>query len=495
MKSHSHLLPSLLFALFLCALSTPARGEFIEHTIEIDQNGLLIGSSDYIELFITRDPHDCPPVSSNGLSDARCGSGTLDCIGNAEELATSLADGLSGCLPGVTVTSRDNLLIVINDKNVTGYDLYFCLNTLECASPYGFGLNEDCPVNNICTGICGDEAEAPGSTGLNFSLTTRLLTDVVRSDIRITRTGLVSGPGIVEYFLTEGPHPCPPVLSNGADDAVCRSGIVDMTGLTASALASSFAEGLSADPNCPTGVTVFARGSILTVLNDKSVSGRDLYHCINTIECSDPFGYGLDNCTVNNLGSGSCGDENLSPGASGFHLEHLSSIDPFSGNVNSGAGSIQDVLSINGSTGDETRTVGATLGESLSVLLTGASEGPVTANYVLWVWRGTTRNLFEANPLDLDAGGGILGTTVQPTPLHPLASPQAIRCLNGGLSPSFCGAISGLNSTPEAAPFEVTKGSGLRIPSQFTLQALIEDSGAANSQGISVTNAVSLDVR
>lgn len=155
------------------------------------------------------------------------------------------------------------------------------------------------------------------------------------------------------------------------------------------------------------------------------------------------------------------------------------------GTVNSGAGPVADVLTINGETG----IVTVAAGDPLSIELDAAPLGPDPARYFALAWVG-----FPSHPLDVTIGGASLGCMVNPTPLSPLAAPQALKCLRGAGMPS--GICRGIveSRAPARAPFRLSKNGGLAGPLALTLQAVLEDDGAGNPRGFSVTNAVTLVV-
>ncbi len=58
-----------------------------------------------------------------------------------------------------------------------------------------------------------------------------------------------------------------------------------------------------------------------------------------------------------------------------------------------------------------------------------------------------------------------------------------------------CGLGAERRATPISAPFGIARARGALRPIELTIQAAIEDSGAANPLGLSVTNAVTVIVR
>ncbi len=163
------------------------------------------------------------------------------------------------------------------------------------------------------------------------------------------------------------------------------------------------------------------------------------------------------------------------------------------GTVTSGLGAATDVLFINGSPGGIHRIVTATRHTPIQVELSAAPTGPgepgnPVARYVLWVWPR-----FPSTPFDLATGGSLLGCTVNPTPLRPLASPQPVRCLRGTGTPMrVCQGVLEI-AAPARAPWTRTV-AGFAAPTTLTWQGVLEDNGAGNGSGYSVTNAVILRV-
>lgn len=81
-----------------------------------------------------------------------------------------------------------------------------------------------------------------------------------------------------------------------------------------------------------------------------------------------------------------------------------------------------------------------------------------------------------------------------PTPLSPGKAPLPFRCLRSPVLPSIlCGMVTE-RVGPTAAPWTVTKSSGLGQPSRFQLQGILRDLGTANPTGFSVTNRVVLRI-
>jgi peptidase M23-like protein/HYR domain-containing protein len=159
------------------------------------------------------------------------------------------------------------------------------------------------------------------------------------------------------------------------------------------------------------------------------------------------------------------------------------------GTVNAGAGAVADVLRLNGSAGSPCdRAVSVSIGGSIEVALDSAPAGPASGRYALWVWLGP-----PSNSRTLVAHSQTLGCTIDPTPLERTLAPQPFRCLRGGTPPVACGRVQELRS-PARTPWVVTRSQGM--PQQMTLsfQGILEDTGAGNTTGYSVTNAVTLRI-
>ncbi|MBI3843630.1 MAG: hypothetical protein HY292_03225 [Planctomycetes bacterium] len=160
------------------------------------------------------------------------------------------------------------------------------------------------------------------------------------------------------------------------------------------------------------------------------------------------------------------------------------------GDVNEGRGSIADVVFVNGSRGDGDRIVEVPIRSSISVWFGVSPAGPSPARYALWVWSAP-----PTNPSEFTANRTRIGCTVNPTPFQPFDSPQPFRCLRGGLSGAFCGGLIEVRNAPRNAPWTVSLPQGFARAVTLTLQGILEDSGAGNPVGFSVTNAVVVNVR
>ncbi len=162
---------------------------------------------------------------------------------------------------------------------------------------------------------------------------------------------------------------------------------------------------------------------------------------------------------------------------------------PRSGTVNAGAGETTDVLTINGSSGDERSVVQIGQGEPFTIDLDSAPSGPAQSLYAMYIWAGCP----SLKPFELRHGSEMIGTFVNATPLHPQTAPQPLRVLR---SPELPGAVSaGVTRITGAsrAPFSLPT-NGVRTPGTFVFQSLLQDNGADNATRFSVSNAVILEV-
>jgi hypothetical protein len=166
-------------------------------------------------------------------------------------------------------------------------------------------------------------------------------------------------------------------------------------------------------------------------------------------------------------------------GRGGFHV---ADVECGRGTVGAGAGRIRDVLTVNGDGGlPVTRRVDVAADEPMTLAL-GDPASP-RARYVLWMWI-----VPDFHPTELRVRGERIGCLVNPSPLN-AGQPQPLRSLLGRDVPAA--AIGGSSSAhgPARAPFVEVRAAGVRLP-WFVLQGVIDDPGAANGLGVSVTNAV-----
>ena len=153
------------------------------------------------------------------------------------------------------------------------------------------------------------------------------------------------------------------------------------------------------------------------------------------------------------------------------------------GNVNEAAGSIHDVLLVNGSAGGQNRMVSVLLGSPFTVALNEAPGGSGQGTYVLWLWLGSDRN-----PTTLNAGGGEVGCLVNPTPLDSGLMPQPLYCIAGNGVPIVACQGTRSFSSPSFAPWVVQ--TRYRSQLTVTMQGLIRDQTSPHPKSVSVTNAV-----
>ncbi len=167
-------------------------------------------------------------------------------------------------------------------------------------------------------------------------------------------------------------------------------------------------------------------------------------------------------------------------------LEYYAS-DGLAGTVNSGAGPVADVVFINGSPGDSRRVVSVGLNQAITLSFN-APPGAMSGRYAMWVWAAS-----PCNPIALQTGPNFLGTVVNPIPVAVGAQPQPFRCLRSPELPArLCQGVLEVQSARARVPWSITNNAGASVPGTFTVQAIVQDPGAGNAKGFSVTNAVVL---
>jgi hypothetical protein len=159
------------------------------------------------------------------------------------------------------------------------------------------------------------------------------------------------------------------------------------------------------------------------------------------------------------------------------------------GSVGAGSAAPENVLLVNGSPGDEERTVRAALDTPLEFSLLSSSHGPVDTSYVLYAWRG-----YPSRCTAPGEDGLSVGCFANPTPFDRFLSPQPHRCFRSPGIPDL--ACRGVREKPgpPTVPWTLTLQRGLPAPAVFTLQGIIRDDGSGNASGYSATNMVVLEV-
>jgi large repetitive protein len=176
-----------------------------------------------------------------------------------------------------------------------------------------------------------------------------------------------------------------------------------------------------------------------------------------------------------------------------FHVTVTEPNSCLTGNVNLAAGPSQvaDVLRVNGSAGARcTREVIVPIGAPITVSLDAAPQGPTNPAYSTWVWRTSAQN-----SRTLVIGGTTIGCTVNPTPFDAAQSPQAFRCLRGGLGAEYCAGVREIAASPARGPWSLSRAAGFNRAVTFQLQSIEEDDGAGNAMHLSLTNTVVLRIQ
>ena len=168
------------------------------------------------------------------------------------------------------------------------------------------------------------------------------------------------------------------------------------------------------------------------------------------------------------------------------HVFTSSRPSPIDGIVNGATGPVTNVLFVNGAAGDV--VVGSEAPFTIS--LDAAPAGPASGKYFFYVWIADS-----LNPAALVARGAFLGYLSNPSPFHPGESPMPFRCVRGtGLPDAVCRGLAERTGPPRA-PFSIPVSGGLKNPITLRLQGVLQDAGAPNALGYSVTNSVGLAVQ
>ena len=167
-------------------------------------------------------------------------------------------------------------------------------------------------------------------------------------------------------------------------------------------------------------------------------------------------------------------------------------LDCLDGTVDDAGGVPAEVLLVNGSPGNATHDVFAATLSPITIALDPSPAGSGAGRYFLYIWPGGA-----TNPVNFMRGAEVLGCLGNPSPLQGALAPQPIRCLRGnGVPAGVCGGVLELNPPgTNFVPWSITKPGGFAAPITILLQGVLEDQGASNTAGFSVTNGVRLVVQ
>jgi hypothetical protein len=176
----------------------------------------------------------------------------------------------------------------------------------------------------------------------------------------------------------------------------------------------------------------------------------------------------------------------------GIDLAGQSFHDPcLAGNVGAGPGPglASQVLTVNGSTGGDDRTVLVPAGDPLEIRLEAAPSRP-GGTYVLYGWRAVA----PGSCLPIRVGGNLLGQTTYPLPLRPGETPQPLVCVRGdGVPDRACRGVTELPG-PSGLPLVLNHPGTSRID-RFAFQAIVRDTAApATPPGFGISNVVFLEI-
>ncbi len=156
------------------------------------------------------------------------------------------------------------------------------------------------------------------------------------------------------------------------------------------------------------------------------------------------------------------------------------------GNVNAAAGEITNVLFVNMSAGDLLREVHVPVGNPVSVMVNTPPSRPGGAGYSMYFWG---RAPHPDSRVELPRRMGMM---VLPVPLVGGSPQPTIICNNLGREP-FLGVPTNPSSPAPATIFSLPLG--IHRVGKITIQGIIQDAAARTATGLSITNAVILDVQ
>ncbi|MBI1851373.1 MAG: HYR domain-containing protein [Planctomycetes bacterium] len=155
------------------------------------------------------------------------------------------------------------------------------------------------------------------------------------------------------------------------------------------------------------------------------------------------------------------------------------------GNVNVARGDRENVLTVNGSTGNAFREVSAPLLSPISAAMATPSSR-VTARFAVYAWA----RFPNGGTMSVQPSG--LGIMCLPTPLNHRTPPQPNTIWNNIGFPFVIGQPTFPSSPAPTTFFNFSRGFG--VSHVITFQGFIQDDGSQIPQGYSITNAVILHV-
>jgi len=156
------------------------------------------------------------------------------------------------------------------------------------------------------------------------------------------------------------------------------------------------------------------------------------------------------------------------------------------GGINGGTGPLVAVLRINGTAGDRSRVVRLSRTDPVECTVEAPPAGPVPAPFVLYLWFGEP----DIWTLALQPRG--LGWAAFPTPLAGDPASGPARIWNNLGYPARLGEADLPSDPAPSVLFRAPQGIG--IPLQFTLQGIQQDLGSSTALGVSLTNALVVQI-
>ncbi len=169
----------------------------------------------------------------------------------------------------------------------------------------------------------------------------------------------------------------------------------------------------------------------------------------------------------------------------GFNLFLASDPAALAGNVNTRTGPATDVVFVNGSSGDDSRRVVLARRQPFALRVAVSPAGPHPAPFSLYARVGEV----DSTTITVQPFG--LGTAAIPTPLND-SIPGVFTLFN---TLDHRGALGRPLFSGGPAPARFLYPRGVNVPIVVTLQGFIRDDGSPTGRGLSITNAVTAEVR
>lgn len=148
---------------------------------------------------------------------------------------------------------------------------------------------------------------------------------------------------------------------------------------------------------------------------------------------------------------------------------------------------LADVVLVNGSPGDEQRSLALGVDDALAIDLLSPPGGPSFARFCVYAWRG------ENDDQSITPQPRATGLMAFPTPLQPGSASQPLAIWNNLGHAHRLGKAT-FESVPAPSRL-LSRPDGIGLPVTVTLQGFIEDASSHAEVPVSITNAVVLKIR